>query len=478
MRVNLFGVGTKSSSPAITAQKRINCYVEMRKEQDRTSFSLVGRPALTSFISSLGSIPSRGLWAVNTLVTPLMFSVHGDTVYSIDNAANLTAVGSLLTNSGDVSMADDGKFMVIVDGTYGYVYNMQTPAGVNKITDGNFTTTPRTVTWQDNYFIVTSSGSTRQFQLSQITPSVDPTVWPAVQINFAGSGGGTLQNGVADHNILNLFGDIYTEFWQNTGSPDFPYAKIPGSSQQYGLAAPFSVVKFDNSLTGLFQDSNGARMVARLSGFGVKRISDSDIEYLLKSYPVVSDAQGQAFTVAGHPLYMLTLPTAEACFVFDALTQTWTQWATYGRNSFESIKTCYFVGNQYMTDADDGHIYLLDNNSYVDNDGPLVMEVWSKHIYNENKYIGITQLQVEVQAGVSNNSNPPPPVMELQVSKDGGNSFFSVGYNSLGYVGEYTQRLVWNTLGAARDWVLKLVISDPVKRVITGASCEMVGGPF
>ena len=46
MRVNLFGVGTKSESPAITAQKRINCYVETRQEQDRTVFSLVDRKSV------------------------------------------------------------------------------------------------------------------------------------------------------------------------------------------------------------------------------------------------------------------------------------------------------------------------------------------------------------------------------------------------------------------------------------------------
>ncbi len=32
MRVDLFGLGIKSESPAITAQRRINCYVERRQE--------------------------------------------------------------------------------------------------------------------------------------------------------------------------------------------------------------------------------------------------------------------------------------------------------------------------------------------------------------------------------------------------------------------------------------------------------------
>ena len=34
MEVNLFGVGTKANTPSITAQRRINCYVEARKEKE------------------------------------------------------------------------------------------------------------------------------------------------------------------------------------------------------------------------------------------------------------------------------------------------------------------------------------------------------------------------------------------------------------------------------------------------------------
>jgi len=61
----------------------------------------------------------------------------------------------------------------------------------------------------------------------------------------------------------------------------------------------------------------------------------------------------------------------------------------------------------------------------------------------------------------------------LQVSKDYGFSFTSVGYRSVGKVGEYTTRVRWQALGAARDWVFKLRITDPVKRVITGASADI-----
>ncbi len=228
-RVQLFGLGTKSESPAVTAQRRINFYVEQRKEADRTAFALVGRAGLTIFVNSFGLNPSRGMWAVNTLPLPLVFSVHNNVLYSINNAGVTSVIGTIGTVIGDVSMVDDGRNLMLVDGQSGYYYNLIAPAGLHLITDGNFTTSPSTVTWQDTYFIVTSN-MTNQFQLSK---NSDPTTWPAVQINFTGSAPGNIRAGIADHSVLMLYGDVSTEFWQDTGSPDFPYAVIPGSSQEW-----------------------------------------------------------------------------------------------------------------------------------------------------------------------------------------------------------------------------------------------------
>lgn len=479
MRVELFGVGTKSTSPAITAQRRVNCYVDMRKEMDRTHYAVIGRPGLRPSLTTLGSQGTRGMWAVNTLDTPLLFVVQADSLISIDAGGGTSLIGTLSTSIGDVSMVDDGTFLVLVDGDFGYVYNMLTAGVLTQITDGNFTTSPRTITWLNNYFIVTSSDALRQYQMSQITPSVDPLVWPAVQIGFAGAGGGKLQNGIADHSVLNLFGDVYSQFAQETGTPDFPFAQIPGSAQQYGLAAPFSVAQFDNSLAGLFQDRNGVLTVSRLSGFGLQKMSDADIDQLMSTYLSRTDAQGCGFTIAGHPLYLLNFPQAGATHVYDGLSNTWVQYESYGETHFLGTKFAYFLGQLYVGTDQSGDIAIFDPDTYTDNDGPLVMELETKHIWNDDKYIGISQVQVDVQSGVGTVSGQGEnPVVDLQVSKDGGRTFYSVGYSSMGKIGEYTQRVIWRSLGAARDWVLKLVISDPVKRVITGASCEMVGGPF
>ena len=142
-------------------------------------------------------------------------------------------------------------------------------------------------------------------------------------------------------------------------------------------------------------------------------------------------------------------------------------------------KSAGFNNNIYISDYQNGNIYLLDPANFTDNGTAIPMEIWSKHIWNDDKYIGIKQVQIDIESGVGLVSGQGvTPVCSLEVSKDGGASFFSVGYGSMGMIGDYTARMKWNNLGAARDWVLKLRVTDPVKRVITGASAEVQGGGF
>jgi hypothetical protein len=364
-----------------------------------------------------------------------------------------------------------------VDGVNGYVYNMQTPAGLNQIVDGNFTTSPATVTWQDLYFIVTSSAS-KQFQLSQIAPSIDPMVWPAVQINFAGSGPDSLRAGISDHSILNLFAATYTEFWQNAGNPDFPFAKLQGASQEFGLNAPFSLTKFDNSVIGLFQNTMGGRNVSRMQGFNLNKLSDQDIDNILTGYTDTSDGNGYSFMNAGHPFYVLTFPVADATWVYDGLPNAWSEWTDQDGNRFWGQKFAKFLNRLLVSDYRSGKIYEIDPDTYTDGGESVIpMEIWSKHIWEDDKYLGIQQIQIDIESGVGDLTETDP-VIDLLVSKDGGNTFNSIGFSQMGPIGEYTQRVIWNSLGAARDWVLKLRITDSVKRVITGASAQIVGGSF
>jgi len=60
------------------------------------------------------------------------------------------------------------------------------------------------------------------------------------------------------------------------------------------------------------------------------------------------------------------------------------------------------------------------------------------------------------------------PSAGLSISRDGGRTWGNEHIRSMGKVGEYRKRLLWRSVGHARDKVFKLKISSPVKKMILG----------
>lgn len=68
------------------------------------------------------------------------------------------------------------------------------------------------------------------------------------------------------------------------------------------------------------------------------------------------------------------------------------------------------------------------------------------------------------------------PDASLSWSDDGGQTFSSSYARGMGNSGSYKNLLRWNRLGKSRERVFKLTITDPVKRIILGASAQVEEG--
>ena len=60
MRYPLFGIGLQGKSSAVTAQTRINMYLEYRKEDDKTKIAAYGTAGLI-LTTNYGDTPIRGM---------------------------------------------------------------------------------------------------------------------------------------------------------------------------------------------------------------------------------------------------------------------------------------------------------------------------------------------------------------------------------------------------------------------------------
>lgn len=459
-RIPLFGIGIQGKSPKITAQIRQNCYFEIVQADEHTKVACYGTPGLESFVD-FGDTPVRGKHSFHS--NSRLYVVHRATLWEVDNAGVMTNRGTLLTSSGRVYMADNGTQICIVDGTDGYTYNTSSTAFA-RITDADFPANPSSVTCHNRRFIVSDNG-TGQFYGSAIS---DGTSWAALDFATAESSPDNLVR-VDSRDELVLWGDLTTEFWADTGSAGFPYARIPGTSLQWGLASRAAVAKFMGSLAFLAK-SDGQVIVAKLNGFTMERLSDFELEHIINEFDAVNDTTMFAYTLGGHPMLQVNFPTGGQSWLYDGATKVWSKLKSANITRHRAEIHANFVDTNTVSDYENGKIYRLKSDVYTDNGESIEMELVGRHIVgDDDERVTVAALELIMETGVGlETGQGSAPVAMLQISKDGGHNYGVERWATIGAIGEYKSRCRWRRLGAARDTVYKIRITDPIPRRIAG----------
>lgn len=470
--VPIFGVGLQGKSPNITAQSRVNAYYEIQQDDDKSKISLIGTPGRTLFLS-FGDTPCRGAIAVGSL----MYVVHRGTFYEVNNAGVKTSRGALNTTSGRVDMATNGAQIMVVDGTNGYYYTIATTT-LAQIVDIEFPNGAATCSWADTYF---KTALANKFYISAAN---DASSWDPLDFASAESSSDSIQRVFDDHGELCVFGTVTTEFDGNTGATDFPYSNIRGSTAEVGLASRWSLAKFDDSLAFLGKNRLGQVQVYRLRGYSPVPISSPELDHTINSYATVADATGFSFMLGGHPMYQLNFPAAGKSWLYDGLTSVQAGqpvWSALesglsgGRDRAEFA--CDFINKVRVFDYSTGDVYNIAVGTYDDNGVALPFEVVGKHFMGGYDHITVDRLFADFETGVglASGQGSDPQAM-LSVSRDGGHTFGTEMWTSMGAQGEYKKRAEWRKFGTSRDFVFKLRVTDPVKRVLVGAGIDAEKG--
>lgn len=465
MQFQFVGPAYTARSLALDAQRTVNLYLEA-DETGKNPIALFGTPG-TRKLATLPTGPVRGLMTCGST----LYAVAGNTVYSLNAAWSATAIGTIGTSSSPVSMAWNGTQLMIVDGSDGWIVEAGT---LTQITHGGFISGPRRVTFQDGYFIVIGEG--QHFNISAL---YDGLTWDATDFASAESQPDGLVSCLVNNRELWLHGDSSVEVWYNSGNADFPFERIQGATMETGCAAAGSVAKLDNTLFWLGADDRGRGTVWRATGYQPTRISTHAIEFAIAGYETISDAIAYTYIQEGHGFYVLTFPSGNATWVFDVATNTWHQRAYRNATSGELGRhraNCHavFDGLHVVGDFEDGRLYALDLDYYSDDGDPLPAIRACAHVSNDLNKIFYHRLHVDTQMGVSGDGEDAQIV--LRYSNDGGRTWSNEKAASLGKIGEYRRRAQWRRLGSARDRVFEVTITDPVKRVLLGATLDVTVG--
>jgi hypothetical protein len=468
MQASLFGLGQRSRSPAVTAKQLTNLYCEQRPQGEDATIVAYGTPGLNLF-TSFGDTPVRG--GIEFEKNSVIYVVHRGILWEVNNAGVQTNRGVLATTSGRVSMAHNGTQIMLVDGTSGYIYNTSTLAFVT-ITDVDFPANPTTCCFLTGRFLASFEGSSR-FYWSAL---YDGTSWDALDFANAESNSDPIVSVYASNGQAILMGTDTTEFWGNSGVADTAFTLLQGTATEWGLAARWSIDKFDNTFACLMKNRMGQVMVAQMNGYLPKKISSVDMDFIINSYAATSDASAYSYMLGGHPMYVISFPTALATWLYDGSTGIWTALKSYGITRHLSEFSFNLVGRTLVTDYAAGNIYVLTDTALTDNGQPIEAEIVGETVMAPDmQFFSVDSLRVDMEVGVGltvgQGSNPQ---ISLSVSRDNGQTWGAEMWKTMGAIGEYGARVEWRRLGTTRVFTPKIRITDPVKRVFVGAYLNAV----
>ena len=416
-------------------------------------YTLTGSPGL-AFFGELPTFPVIGIYHAGGK----LFAVTPSKFYEVYSDGSNREIGDVSLGPR-IDMDDNGLQIVIVDGASGYSYDFDADE-IAKIVDENFYPA-KSVTEQDGYFIFERAG-TNFFFISSLLSVEFPG-----DIQQAGGKTDPLVKVISDHRELFLFGTETTRVQYNSGDADFPFELNQGAYIEKGCAAPHSVAKQNNTIYFVGSDL----MVYEMNGYTPNRISTHAVEDSIANVRL-SDAFAYTHQENGHLFYTLTIPAQNVTWRFDISTRRWHICKDYHFGRHRANCADFFGNKTLVGDFQSGRIYQMVSNYYTDDGAPIEREMILPTINFGREFLTLASFELDMSTGVGlTDGQGSDPVAELTFSKDG-KTFSNIKESKIGRIGKYLTRVKWNRLGAARQFIIKIRITDPVPIDIGGAWIE------
>ncbi len=497
MRVPILGGAYYARSRIANAQRCINYYPELNQEDAPVPFTFYPRPGLRQLVQGNEHLPVRCLYRASN---GNGYCVIGQKVYSISKTWVLTLLGSMLVYATTpCKMIDNGTTILVADGsTSGYEIVMATNAFsiVNDPT-GAFVGA-NTLGYLDT-FVVWNNPGTIDFG------STLSNVMTFDALYFAGKVGypDPLMALSVNRREIFLLGQLKSEIWYDAGGATFPFALLPGAYIEHGCVATYSVATADIETFWLGQDLQGNGVVFALKAYDVRRISNHGIEYAIKQMQKsgvdISDAIGYTYQIEGHYFYVLTFPSGNQTWVYDASIDAskmspwhqrcWTD-ANGNLNRDRTMSAAFINNTNVVGDWQNGKIYALDNDYYVDDASAIGADSISKirsfpHfmraldpttgqiVDTAGKRIQYTNFVADIECGsVPLNADGTIGQISFRYSSDRGATWSTILLQDMGAPGQFGTYPTWKSLGLSRDMIFELSHSLAGPCALNGAFAD------
>lgn len=394
---------------------------------------------------------------------------------------NTTSTFSLENDGQPVSWAssgDAGNQILIGSGGGAYCFDLNT-ATLGKSVDG-----ATTVGYNSTYFLVLDAATSTL----KVSESLDGYTFDDGQ-NYqrTSSGDRWLGMGLTENEVW-LFGSQTTDVWRSTGDDETRFAPYQDVTIDQGTIATASIQSDNGVFRWIGQGIQGAGIIWQSNGYRAERISTHGIERRLASFSTLADAVGWSYEQEGHTFNVFNFPSDGETWVYDQLTQQWHQRAEWDSNAgeFSSYRAnCHAFafggvgfGMHLAGDRDSGVIAIMSTDVGVDIGGGIIRRVrQAPHVSDRlfNLTIWGLVIDLEVGEGIVTGQGSDPTIM-LQASRNGGKTWGNERWFSAGAMGAYSTRVYAKRWGDARDWVFRMVVTDPTPWRISGAWLDPEAG--
>lgn len=309
-------------------------------------FMRIQRPGLTANYTI--NSPVRGLYQQQGIFDGDVFSVGGSNFYrdqTLVSAITGTGIASMASSIDRIGVVLNPNFY-----TYDGTLDQVTVPDDREAIDLE----------QLNSYLIVLTPTGRFYWLVPGEAAIDP-------LDFANAesspDGGVAVKRLVDE--LFFFNTTTVEVWQTTGDLNAPFQRAAGRIYDKGCLNKDTVQRFDNSIIWVGDDLSVYRASQVPQDIGSPFLS----ERLRKR---TGDPTAIVLKFDDHEVYVLRIP-GQGSFAFDALTQTWSDWKTYGMTEWTphvAVGEVDLVG-----DSATGKIWRFDPENGTDDGLPIVRKV-------------------------------------------------------------------------------------------------------
>ena len=478
MKIQISGQAYEHPSRSVNYQRSVNLFPAKSGIMEGQGAQLVEKKIQmhTSGLTSIGDLTGSKVRAIMPF-NSVWYVIVDQTVYKVTPAADglsftSSSLGTITGSStGRISWARNPTQIMFGDGSsIGYTITASTDT-LTQISDAQFTGL-EFVVFVDSYFIYNTPDGTTMYA----TASNDGTSVDALDVLTAEYNPDKLKALIDNKREVWALGERSTEVYYNAANAvGHPFSTRDGAAVDQGISAPHSLCKADNTLVWL----DDRRFVVQVKGYGINVVSNHAISAEFQTYAKVDDAFAFSFKDRGHVFYQISFPTEQKTWVYDLTTNLWHERSYRNPTTDQEeahLANCHvdFNGRSYVGARDSGKIYLMSPDYYQDNGDPIVRIRSTEHNTQELKQYSFNQLELHADMGRGPVDGTDPNII-MRYSNDGGYTWSHSMARSLGDIGQYSNRAIWNRLGSGKQWIFEFTMSENAPVALIDLFAEIDG---